>query len=524
MPEGELRLAEPLAALSLVTDLGMGYPPESAIRASLLACLLAEHVGVADDERRNVYYATILRFVGCVSTAHETAQALGGDDRELLRRMSLVDPLRNAQAGPVLFGLAGRDRGLSGRLRGIGAVMTKGKAFGAMIGRSHCEVASRLAERFGLDPAVSSALYQIAERWDGRGVPAQLKGDQIELPTRFAVLAHTAIEASIEGGVDGAVAVVNGLAGAMLDPSLADAFAGQAAALLDAVSGSDCWERLLAAEPPPHVVVPARRLDEVAAGFADAVDLKSPWLHSHSSGVADLASRAAKMAGCAEDQVGAVSRAGLLHDIGRVAVPSGAWDRAGSLSVGEWEQVRLHPYHSERVLSRSPLLAPLARLAGSHHERLDGSGYHRGAEGRGLDRPARILAAADAFHARTEGRPHRPALSVDDAATALAAEADARRLDRDAVAAVCEAAGQPPPRRRSSHPADLTEREVQVLRLLSQGLTKKDMASELHLSASTVHTHVTHIYEKIGRSTRAGAALFAMENDLLGPGYRSVDR
>src|SRR5689334_18061700 len=121
MEDGRLRLAEPLAALSLVADLGMGYPPESAIRAALLACLLAESMGVGDDDRRNVYYATILRSVGCISTAHETSEALGGDDIEVQRRMTLVDTERPTDALPVLLSLAGRDRGPLGRARRIGA-------------------------------------------------------------------------------------------------------------------------------------------------------------------------------------------------------------------------------------------------------------------------------------------------------------------------------------------------------------------------------------------------------------------
>lgn len=515
MAEGALRLAEPLAALSLVTDLGMGHPPESAIRAALLACLLAQSMGVGDDDRRDVYYATILRSVGCISTAYETSAALGGDDIEVQRRMMFVDAERPAKVLPVLLDLAGRDKGPLGRAQRIAGVLTHGKATGAMIGRSHCEVASRLAQRFGLSGAVSTALYQLAERWDGRGVPAKLKGEQIELPTRFAAFAHVAVSACAEGGVEASVPAVHDLAGRVLDPDISQAYCRDAGDLLGAVSTADCWERLLGAEPEPHTTVPAHRLEDVAAGFADAVDMKSPWLHSHSSGVADLAARAAKFAGWGDEQVRTVRLAGLLHDIGRVGVPSGLWDRAGSLSVGEWEQVRLHPYHTERILSRSPLLAPLARLAGSHHERLDGSGYHKASDAATVEPLARVLAAADVFHALTEARPHRAARTAEDAAQHLAAEADARRLDRDATAAVCEAAGQAPPPRRRDHPNGLTDREVDVLRLLAQGLTKKDMAHALHLSTSTVHTHVVHIYDKIGLSTRAGAALFAMEHDLL---------
>jgi HD-GYP domain-containing protein (c-di-GMP phosphodiesterase class II) len=517
-----LRLAEPLAALSLVTDLGMGYPAESAVRAALLATLLAERMGVGEDDRRNVYYASILRFVGCVSTAHEAATMLGGDDIEIMKRMTLVDSERPSEVLSVLLPNAGRDRSALGRARAIADTMVHGKANGVMIMKTHCEVAARLATRCGLDDAVSGALYQIAERWDGKGIPGRLKGDQISLATRFANFAHVAVAATSDGDGDTAGAVKR-LAGRSIDPDIADAYLAEAGALDEVTSGADCWERLLAAEPGEPITVPERRLDEVAAAFGDAVDLKTPYLHSHSSGVAELAAGAAQACGCDEATVRTVRLAGLLHDLGRVGVSTGVWERPGPLSVGEWEQVRLHPYHTERILSRSPVLAPLARLAGSHHERLDGSGYHRQSEASGLDRLSRLLAAADTYHALTEPRPNRPGYTPAEAASQLAAS---HSLDRDAVAAVCEAAGQPRPPRagRAEHPAGLTEREVDVLRLLAQGLTKKDMAGMLHVSTSTVHTHVVHIYEKIGLSTRAGAALFAMEHDLLRPEYRSFGR
>jgi HD-GYP domain-containing protein (c-di-GMP phosphodiesterase class II) len=520
--EAQLRLAEPLAALSLVTDLGMGYPPESAIRATLLATLLAERLGVDEDERRNVYYASILRYVGCMSTAHEAAHSLGGDDIAVMNRMTLVDTERPGEVMPALLGMAGRDRPPLGRTRAVVDVMVHGKATGAMIMRTHCEVAARLADRCGLDTAVSSALYQIAERWDGKGLPGRLKGDQIAVATRFATFAHIVVAADHDDGRDGLTGVVRRLSGRSIDPDIAETFLADVAGIMETTSGADCWDRLLAAEPGSPVVVPSRRLDEVAEAFGDAVDLKTPWLHGHSRGVAELAAGAALACRCDDRTVRNLRLAGHLHDLGRAGVPTGIWDRPGALSVGDWEQVRLHPYHTERILSRSPALAPIARLAGSHHERLDGSGYHRSSEAATLDLPARILAAADAYQALVEPRPHRAAAAPADAAVQLAGD---RSLDREAVAAVCEAAGQPRPAAgRTAHPAGLTDREVDVLRLVAQGLTKKDMAGQLHVSTSTVHTHVVHIYEKIGLSTRAGAALFAMEHDLLRPEYRSFGR
>jgi HD-GYP domain-containing protein (c-di-GMP phosphodiesterase class II) len=196
-------------------------------------------------------------------------------------------------------------------------------------------------------------------------------------------------------------------------------------------------------------------------------------------------------------------------------VPNGIWEKVGPLSVSEWEQVRLHPYHSERILARSPALAEVAALAGLHHERCDGSGYYRRIPATAIPIAGRVIAASDAFQAMTQQRPHRPALSPEAAAEQLAAEASAGRLDYDAVAAVLIAAGQSAARTQAARPAGLTEREVEVLRLVARGLTNRQMARQLSISPKTVGHHIQHIYDKAGVSTRASATMFAMEHGLL---------
>jgi HD-GYP domain-containing protein (c-di-GMP phosphodiesterase class II) len=207
----------------------------------------------------------------------------------------------------------------------------------------------------------------------------------------------------------------------------------------------------------------------------------------------------------------------LLHDLGRASVSNGIWDKPARLTTAEWERVRLHPYYTERVLERAPALASLARLAGRHHERLDSSGYHRGDPAALLPLPARILAAADAYHAMGELRPHRQALTADTAVKELMAEVAAGRLDRDAAAAVLEAGGQRAEMPKREWPSGLTGREVDVLRLVVRGRSNKQMAGTLFISEDTVKTHLRHVYEKVGFSSRAGLALFAMENDLVSP-------
>jgi HD-GYP domain-containing protein (c-di-GMP phosphodiesterase class II) len=194
-------------------------------------------------------------------------------------------------------------------------------------------------------------------------------------------------------------------------------------------------------------------------------------------------------------------------------VPSSIWDLPGPLTDADWERVRLHSYWTSRILERVPSLASLAPLAASHHEHLDGSGYHRGCRGSELGFEQRLLAAADALAELTEPRPERPAMKLPDAATQLEASARDGRLDAQAVAAVVAAAGLP--RRRASLPNDLSEREVDVLRLVARGMTNQQIADELVLSARTVGNHLAHIYDKTGRRSRAGAAVFAIEHGLV---------
>jgi HD-GYP domain-containing protein (c-di-GMP phosphodiesterase class II) len=250
-------------------------------------------------------------------------------------------------------------------------------------------------------------------------------------------------------------------------------------------------------------------VDSVLGVFADFVDLKSPFTAGHSREVAALAADAGGDAGVS------LRRAGLLHDLGRVAVPNGIWDKPGPLTDGEWERVRLHPYYTERVVGRIGALKDLAVLAGMHHERLDGSGYHRGSSRGEIPAHARVLAAADVYQAMTQPRPHRPALTPEQAARELEAMSRSGRLDHEAVAGVLSAAGHRLERGRQAWPADLSEREVEVLRLICRGDTKKEVASHLSISPSTVDHHVRHIYDKAGVKTRAGATLFALEHDLL---------
>ncbi len=286
-----------------------------------------------------------------------------------------------------------------------------------------------------------------------------------------------------------------------------------AEAVLAGLDAPDLLEAVVIAEPEPVTIVPWRQLEDLCRSLAIIVDLKGRWLLGHSAHVAQLSGSAGELAGLSGPECCDLRAAGLLHDLGRVGVSSAIWDRPGPLHAEDWERVRLHSYWTCRILERCPPLSPLALTASSHHERRDGSGYHRGIPSADLPIAAQLLAAADVFAALTEPRPHRAAMTAASAARQLGVEVAAGRLHPDACAAVIEAAGLTPA--RDSAPCGLTDREIEVLRLAARGLSNRQIAEELVISERTVGHHLAHMYDKIGRRTRAGAAVFAMEHGLL---------
>lgn len=513
--EDTLRLAELIAALSLATDLGMGQPMEKAMRSCMIALGLGRRLGCDASTLSDIYYTALLEHIGCTSHAGEWASYAGGD--EIAMRTHAVI-FSNSPMGEVMAAFirhVGEGLPLPRRASLVAAMMRDGNERFKHIAASDCEAAVCLAQRMHLSARVVSSLGQTLEIWNGKGGPAKLKGDQISLPSRVVAVAHDAEVFERIGGLEACLAAVKKRSGAGYDPDIADGFVRHAVEIIAELPPGPLHDAVLAAEPEPQVRIPESGFDGVAHAFADFIDLKSPYTTGHSSGVAALAENGARQANSSEAEIASVRQAGLLHDLGRIAIPNGIWDAPRPLITQEWERVRLHPYHTERILVHAQSLRSLAALASSHHERIDGSGYHRGSTAAHLPAPARLLAAADAYQAMTQERPHRPALTPDEAARELRSQADAGRLDRNSVECVLEGAGHTRRRVRTQIPAGLSEREVEVLREICLGHSNRQMAERLHIAEKTVGHHVQHIYNKIGRSTRAGAALFAMENDLV---------
>jgi HD-GYP domain-containing protein (c-di-GMP phosphodiesterase class II) len=361
---------------------------------------------------------------------------------------------------------------------------------------------------------VQHAVGSCYEQWDGRGWPGDLRGDDVPLASRLAQIAEFVEVAHRVGGVDAARVLAEKRAGSQFDPNLAGEMCRDADAILDGLDVGHTWDAVIAAEPSLGVLLTDDEFDGALTAVADFVDLKSPYMLGHARAVAATTGDAGERLGFPPAAVRTLRRAGLAHGLGRLGVSNAILDKRGPLGAGEWERARMAPYLTERMLHQSPSLAPLGEIAVQHRERLDGSGYPRGLSGGAISPAARVLGAADAYHAMCEPRPYRDALAPDNAAAKLRDGVKAGTFDGDAVDAVLAAAGHRVARRREG-PAGLTGREVEVLRLLARGMSSKAIAAELVISPKTARNHIEHIYTKIGASSRVTASLFAMQHGLL---------
>lgn len=504
------RLSELLAALSLTSDLALGQPMEHVLRSCLIALRFAEHLGLSEEERCEVYWVTLLATV-CTGESFELAQMFGSDIA-FRSGMYHVGPSQLAQMLYVL-GRAGAERPPISRARAAVGIMAHGGKTVSATFLAHCAVTHQIARSVGLSPSIADALTLTFARWDGKGVPRGTGGEAVPMSVRLMQLAEGAEVHHRLHGVDGAIAMARSYSGKTFSPAVADAFCAAAPELLQDLEAAT-WDRVIAAEPLMRPPLDEAELDTVLEVLADVADLKSPWFSGHSRGVADLASRAVRAAGMPERDVTTTRRAGLVHDLGRTAIANDVWDKAEPLTEGERERVRLHAYYTERMLRRPAALAGLAAVASSHHERLDGSGYHRAIRGADIPLLGRTLAAADVYHALLEDRPYRAAVTPKQAAAHLREEARAGKLDPAAVDSVLGVAGHRGAGTATA-PGCLTPREVEVLVLVARGATTRHVARMLNIAPKTAGNHIERIYAKIGVSSRSSATLYAMQQGML---------
>ncbi len=512
-PDSGVTLAELLAAFSLATDLGLGQPMEHLLRSWQIASHLGRQVGLPDEQQGELFHVAMLSWVGCVADGPEVTASFGDDIA--FRADSYEADLGGLSGMAFFLGHAGRGQPLPRRLRAAATVVATGGSRLMKGIQGHCLVTSTLSDQLGLPAQTAVAVRQFFARWDGQGVPRGVCGEQIALVVRLFHLADVVEVYHRRGGVAAAIEVARARSGSQFDPRLVDAFCSAAVDVLPGATEEYDSHELFSREPGLAGRLSDDTFDAALVALADFTDLRCASRAGHSRGVADLSAEAARKLRLPADHVRVLYRASLLHDVGLHGVPSMILDKPTPLTATDVERLRAASYFTERVLARPQALARLGAIAGLAHERMDGSGYHRGVSGSTVSLPGRILAAACAFHELIEPRSHRPARTLKEATGVIRAEIAAGRLDQAAADAVLAAAGAGT-RRRVAGPSGLTPREIEVLCLIARGAATGDVADQLGISRKTAGTHIERIYAKTGASSRSTATLFALRSGLLG--------
>jgi HD-GYP domain-containing protein (c-di-GMP phosphodiesterase class II) len=513
-----LRLGEFVATLALAQDNAFGQPLESQLRSCLLATWTCDAAGFDKEVRDTTYWVALLRYVGCTGHAHEVATVFG--DEIAIRAQTLVHDAANpaeVMRDVIAFATAGRAQEERDEI--VRMIQQTAREWAVHNFASGCEVADMLVQRLDFGPGVREALRFTFERWNGNGYPAHARGDAIPMAMRVVHLSHDMEAIGRLFSPTHALAAAHERRDRTYDPTLVDLFLAHGSRWFERLDRTDPWDAVLDLEPEPRRMLNGAELDNALTVVADFVDLKSPFMAGHSRRCAELSADAARLLGFTEDAIARLRRAALVHDFGTTGVPNSIWDKPGPLTRAEFDRVELHPMLTEQMLRRSPALAALNPVASAHHEKSDGSGYHKRVGSDGADPGAGVLAATEIYIGLTTERADRPPFSAEDAAAELRRLASQGVLEPRASHAVLVAAGHGEPAAtastRARHPGGLSRREVDVLRLAARGLTTQAIADRLYISPKTADHHIQHIYDKIGVSTRAAAALWAMQHAVV---------
>ena len=420
-PDIRISLSDCMAALSFALDLVEGQPEGHSVRSALIGMRIGRDYGLDDEQLSSLFYALLMKDLGCSSNAAKMCFLFQADDRytkgnvKTVNTQSLIETLRFAvkhvaPGSPILT-----------RAKRFIGFAIKGQRAGKELIQIRCERGAAIARLFGLSDDTANAIHALDEHYDGGGHPDGLIGDEIPLLARVMGLAQTAEVFHREQGLAAMRDMARGRRGTWFDKELTDY-------LISIPDGDELWRQLaenprrhLAACEPEDKLLYADHdtLDNIARGFAQVIDAKSPWTFRHSVGVAEVAVGIAEVMGFDTHSVREIKRAALLHDIGKLGVSNLILDKPGKLTDAEYAEVKKHPAYTQNILKRVAGFSQLAELAGAHHERLDGRGYHRGLTAADLPTPARILAVSDMYEALAAKRPYRQDLTGEEVMTIL---------------------------------------------------------------------------------------------------------
>ncbi|MEX0725994.1 MAG: HD domain-containing phosphohydrolase [Planctomycetaceae bacterium] len=421
-----IRFSEIISALSVALDITQGHPQGHCMRSCLIGMRIADVLKLPQADCSALFYALLLKDLGCSSNAAKIAYLFGGDDLTIKRSTRMIDWTKPGQCLSHCWNNSAPGGSTIEKLIKMAAIVRKGAEGGRKISEIRCERGAEIARMLQLPESTSQAILDLDEHWNGGGNPCGRKGEEISLLGRICCLAQTVEVYFSTYGLDSAYDVAKKRRGKWFDPQLVDA-------METFKRESNFWARLhsenLMAEisewEPEDVIRLAddEALDQIAEAFSRVVDAKSPWTFQHSSRVSEIAVGMSKQFGCSPELEQDIRRAGLLHDIGKLGVSNLILDKPGKPTDEEFAEIRKHAEWSYQILNQVTALQQLADVAGAHHERLDGRGYHRGIAGPEIHFVARILTVADICEAMTAKRPYRDAMQWEQVQAILAKDA-----------------------------------------------------------------------------------------------------
>lgn len=417
-------LAEILCAFSYALDLTEGQPEGHSLRACWIAARLGRAIGLPEQVLRDVYFATLMKDLGCSSNAARVAEIYLADDRSLKQGFKLVDGSIGQTLKFVLARTA-QGEGWLRRARAIGNILRNGQTLVHELIQTRCTRGADIARQLRLSESVAQAIHHLDEHWDGSGKPRGVSGDAIPIGARVALLAQVADVYFTAAGPDVARAEIMRRGGSWLDPRLVEAFLEISATpqFWVALTADDIEPRILMLEPGPDLItVDEEYLDDIVAAFGQVIDAKSPYTSGHSDRVGFYCDLVADELGYDEQQRRTLRRAAILHDVGKLGVSSAILEKPGKLEADEWHVMQGHALHTLRILQRVGVLSEMATIAAAHHERLDGKGYPHNLDATMISLDTRIITVCDFFDALTADRPYRAALSVEKALEIMAGE------------------------------------------------------------------------------------------------------
>ncbi|MYM65788.1 LuxR family transcriptional regulator [Pseudoduganella sp. FT55W] len=480
-PETTATIADAMRTLAYIGDLSMGQPTEHSLRTAWLAARITEAMHGCGDRCVAVQQVALLRWSGCTANAPEFSALIGDDVAGRAKMLSQRPDPQFAQVAERLYR----------EIHPLAAI--------------HCEVSGEIAVMLQVPGDVEKALRTIFSTYDGHGPSSQ---PQAEVPDSVYIVA-LASDIEILGreqGLDTALEIIARKSGKTYPQELASIAERHAGAWLELLDHGDDWQAALDFAPASGSAAVSLEL------LADVIDLKLPWMTGYSRRVAQAAFDGAAQLGLDADTQLRCYRAALVHGIGRAAIPNAVWNTSGRLSPGAREQMRLASYWTSRAATRIGALGDAANIGSYTGERLDGSGAFRGCTLAAIPLEGQVVAAAAAWVALQSLRPWRAAMSEDEARALLKQEAAAGRFGEAVVRAVT---GASPAAAEAQDKILLTEREIEIFRRISLGLTNKEVARVLAISPSTVRTHVENVFRKLGCNTRAAATLKASTLRLI---------